>query len=362
MKDYYKILGVSKNATQEEIKKAYRKLAHQYHPDKKGGDETKFKEINEAYQILSDNDKRSRYDRFGTAEPFGSGGQSGGWGGFGGFPEGFDFNGYADLGDLGEIFESFFEGMGVRPKRKTYNRGSDLEISLEITLEEAFHGTSKKIRLHAQQKCKTCNGLGSDQGAGFKNCDTCAGQGEIKEQSRTFFGSFYQVKTCKTCFGQGQIPNKACPECKGLGRKTGDREVEVSVHPGIQSGQIIQIKGAGEAGERGGAEGDLYIRVKTKPHPIFERQGDNLIVKKEVSLTEILSSRKIEIPTIGGGKATIEIPPNFRIKDEVRARGEGMPHFGSFGRGDIIVDLTLKIPAKINSKAKKLLEELEKEL
>jgi molecular chaperone DnaJ len=361
-KDYYNILGINKGATDEEIKKAYRKLAHQYHPDKKGGNESKFKEINEAYQVLSDKNKRSQYDRFGTAEPF-SGFQGQGFPGGQGFN--WDFGGfnvqYGDVGDFGEIFDSFFEGLGVRPRRRTYNRGSDVEIIQEITLEEAFHGLQRTIALNTFALCKDCNGQGGDPKSGFVACDKCSGQGEVKEQRQTFFGAFAQVKMCDKCRGSGQIPNKICSHCKGSGRITQEKEVSFEILPGIQNDQIIKIKGAGEAGERGTAPGDLYVRVKVKEHSVFEREGDNLIVQKELNILDLLLGKKIEIPTLSGGKLHIEIPTHFNLKEPLSVTGEGMPHFGSYGRGDLLVDFVIKAPKKLNAKEKELLEGLEKE-
>ena len=358
-KDYYKILGVSRNATDEEIKKAYRRLAHQHHPDKSGGDEKKFKEINEAYQILSDRTRRSYYDRFGTAEQFGGAGQ-------GPFGPGFGFEGFGnynfnDFGDLGEIFDSFFEGLGVKPKRRTYQRGSDLEMELLITLEEAFHGATKRVSVKTLVRCSTCKGAGADSKAGFETCAVCGGQGEIKERRQTFFGSFQQVKTCARCFGTGQVPKRACSTCKGSGRVSGDREVTVEILPGIQSDQIIKIKAMGEAGERGTAEGDFYLRIKVNQHHTFERRGDDLVVKRDLNLIELLLGKKIEVPTLSGGKLHIEIPAHFNLKEDLRIPGEGMPHFGGFGRGDLLVSFIVKAPKKLNAKAKKILEDLEKE-
>ena len=372
--DYYKILGINKNANEEEVKKAFRQLAHKYHPDK-GGDEKKFKEINEAYQVLSNKEKRQQYDQFGQvfsgqAGPTGAGGfnpfSSAQGGPFGGFSQGgfggvkFDFG--ADTGDLGDIFEAFFEGMGVKQKRRTYHRGADIQIIQEITLEEAFKGIEKKLDYRVAIKCEKCKGLGHDSKAGFDQCSVCAGRGEIKEAQKSFFGSFVQVKQCQHCFGAGQIPKKICETCKGSGRVVGERKIKIEIRPGIGNDQIIKIKEAGEAGEHGTADGDLYVGIKIKPHHIFRRQEDNLIIKKEVNMIDLLLEKKIEIPTISGNILKAEIPANFNLKSDLKISGEGMPHFGSYGRGDLIVELTVKTPKKLNAKAKKILEDLEKEL
>lgn len=361
MKNYYQILGVTKSASDEDIKKAYRKLAHKYHPDKSGGDEAKFKELSEAYQVLSDKSKRSNYDRFGTAEPFGA--QGSGWGvgqnPFGGFAggQGFDFS-FQDAGDMSEMFESFFEEMGVKPRRRTYERGSDLELLQEITLEEAFRGAARSVKVRTSLTCSECKGKGGDQSAGSKTCDSCAGKGEIREKRQTFFGSFSQVKPCGQCRGSGNVPNKVCKNCKGAGRIGGDRTIQVDILPGVQDNQIIKVKGAGEAGELGTLTGDLYVRIRIVPHSVFEQKGDDLIVRKEIKIMDLLLGKKIEVPTISGGKMDFEIPANFNLKEDLRIGSEGMPRFGSFGRGDLLVNFIVKAPRKLDSKAKKLLEEL----
>jgi molecular chaperone DnaJ len=354
MKDYYQILGVTKSATDDEIKKAYRKLAHQYHPDKKGGDEAKFKEINEAYQTLSDRNKRAQYDRFGGADPFA---------GFGGGGAGFDWSNMegatADMGDLGDIFETFFEGLGVRPKRPTYRKGSDLEIAIELSLEESFHGLIKELRIKTLVGCDSCKGKGGDPEAGYKQCTVCQGRGEVREEQRTFFGSFSQVKACTACLGFGQIPNKICSTCKGAGRTSGERRVTVDVLPGVHDSQIIKLKGMGEAGERGTDPGDLYVRVRVKPHGIFRREGDDLVINKEAALTDLLLHKELEVRTISGGTIKVEVPAGFNLKEPLRVPGEGMPRFGSFGRGSLLIDLVVKVPKKPGAKTQKALEDLD---
>ena len=357
-KDYYKLLGVQKSASEDEIKKAYRRLAHQHHPDKAGGDEKKFKEISEAYQILSDKKKRIFYDNYGTAEPAGF---SAGQNPFGGFSTQGGFGGFSDLGDMGEMFESFFEDMGVKPRRRTYQRGSDVEILQEITLEEAFRGAMKNLKIRLSVSCNACKGQGSDTAAGSKVCDACNGQGEVREKRDTFFGSFSQIKPCSRCRGSGKIPNKVCSVCKGSGRLNGERSVELEILPGVQNEQIIKIKSAGEAGELGTPTGDLYIRVRVKPHPAFERRGDDLVVKKELNVFGLLLGKKIEVGTVSGGKLSVEIPAHFNLKEDLRISGEGMPHFGGFGRGDLLVNFIIKAPKKVSPKAKSVLEEVERE-
>jgi len=368
MKDYYTILGVQKGASEEEVKKAYRKLAHQYHPDKAGGDEKKFKEINEAYQVLSDRNKRTQYDRFGTADPMGGfgGGNAGAgpqWGGgqqdWGGM--GFDPSQFGDMGDFGDIFESFFGGMGGRPQRKTYEKGSDLEIQEQITLEEAFNGTIKTVRLKTFVHCAKCGGKGAEPGSGFEKCSTCDGQGQVREQRRTFFGSFSQVKTCAKCHGAGEVPKKPCGTCRGAGRVESNREIKIDIMAGIDDNQLIKVKGMGEAGERGTATGDLYVRVRVRPHAVFARHGNDLIVTQELKLIDLLLGKTIAVPVISGGTTTVEIPAGFNLKENLRISGQGMTHIGSRSRGDFLVSFTIKAPKRPGSKARELLEKLEKE-
>ncbi len=369
--DYYKILGIDKGASGDEIKKAFRKLAHKYHPDK-GGDEKKFKEVNEAYQVLSNKEKRSQYDRFGRAFDGQSGaGFGGGWP-FG-FAQGGPFNAQGpfgevkfdfgeDFGDIGDIFGAFFEGLGVRQKRRTYQRGADIQVIQEISLEEAFRGSEKEINFQTLVRCEKCQGVGHNPKAGFNKCETCGGRGEIRETRRSFFGDFVQVKTCDKCFGTGQIPKKVCDACRGSGRIKGNRSIKVEVRPGVQDGQIIKIKSAGEAGERGATEGDLYVRIRTKAHPIFRRQADDLIIKKEINIIDLLLEKKMEILTISGNKLKVGVPSDFDLKENLKIPEEGMPHFNGFGRGNLIVELEVKSPKKLSAKAKKILEELDKEI
>lgn len=363
-KDYYKILGVEKTANEEDIKKAYRKLAHQYHPDKAGGNAEKFKEVSEAYQVLSNKDKRTQYDRFGRVFDGAGGSPFGGGNPFGGgmeFGFGFDPSNSDEMGNIGDIFEAFFEGMGVK-KRKNYHRGADIEIVQEITLEEAFRGAEKTIRTRSFFACDTCAGLGYEKSAGSVECSTCSGRGEIKESRNTFFGSFSQVKTCPKCFGSGQVPNKPCKACSQAGRVSGVRDVKIEIAPGINDEQLIKIPGSGESGERGAESGDLYVRVKLVSHKLFIRKGDDLIIKAEADMARILLGEKIEIPTIGGNHLRVEIPAGASLKNYLKVPGEGMTRFGGRGRGDLYIDLDVRTPKKVNPKVKKLLEDLLGEL
>jgi len=362
-KDYYKILGVAKEATDDDIKKAYRRLAHKYHPDKPEGDESKFKEISEAYQILSNKERRAQYDQFGSAFDFGAGG--GFRPGANGFGMNFDFGNidpeaFGDFGSMGDVFDAFFEGLGVR-RRKAYTRGSDIEVLQAITLEEAYAGTKKEIRYRTQIACEDCRGLGHFEKDGTTTCKVCDGKGEIKESRSTFFGSFAQVKNCDQCRGLGQIPNKPCATCRGVGRQLSNKVVAIQIAPGIREDQIIKIIKAGEAGERGASAGDLYVRIKILPHKVFVRSGDDLIVRERVSIFHVALQKPISVSTLSGKKNEVEIPAGFNIREPIRIPGGGMPRFGRAGFGDLIVDLEIAMPKKLSVRAKKLLEDIHNE-
>ena len=287
-KDYYRVLGIEKYLGRRR-KKAYRKLAHQYHPDKAGGNEQKFKEINEAYQVWQQG-KRSQYDRFGRT--FDGAGSPGGFGGFN-----FDPSQFGDLGDIfGDVFGFGFGGSSG--ERKTY-RGSDLETRIDISLEEAFRGVKKPLRIGTLVRCETCGGQGHFPKEGFTVCAACDGRGEIREIRSSFFGAFSRVRTCGKCSGLGKIPKKICAFCGG-GRVKGVRETEVTLAPGISDGQIIKISGLGEAGERGAVAGDLYLGVRVKPHPVFARVGDDLVMRRVVPLLDILLGKAMAVETLSG--------------------------------------------------------------
>lgn len=362
--DYYKILGVEKSSSEEDIKKAYRKLAHQFHPDKKGGDEKKFKEINEAYQTLSNKEKRAQYDRFGKTFD----GAAGGPGGFGGFSQGgFDFQG-GDFGDLGDIFEAFFDGMGGQQRRRTYAHGADMEMTQEISLEDAYRGLEKTVSYKTIVRCAQCDGLGHDKKTSFSQCKKCDGKGEVRETRSTFFGNFAQVKTCVDCHGVGQIPDKRCGPCSGSGVVRGEKKISVKILPGIADGQIIKIAGGGEAGERGSQDGDLYLHVRVKAHSVFARQDDHLIIEKEIRLIDLLAyfsdsdTQPIVISAISGKQLSLDVTRDFTFNKPFKVSGEGMPHFNRIGKGDLFVHFKIIPPHKMSKDAKRLVEELRTEL
>ena len=355
MNDYYEVLGIKKGATKEEIKKAYRSLAHKHHPDRPGGNAEKFKEVSEAYQVLSDENQRQQYDRFGRA--FGAHGfPPGGFPG-GGWSWDFDFSGVEDTGELEDIFNAFFEGLGIRQKRRTYTRGTDLELVTEVMLEEVKSGKVLALDYETLVDCGTCGGAGYETKAGLVKCDYCAGRGEIKEDRNSFFGQFSKVVTCKECRGTGQIPKEPCAACLASGRVKGKRSVKIDIRPGVSDGQIIKVKSMGEAGERQAGSGDLYLRVKVKPHLVFERRGNDLYREAEISLIDVLLGKEVKTTTLYGKNIKVKIPPGFELGGELRVKSEGI-----VPEGDLVIRLKVTTPKHLNAKVKKLLEDLEREL
>jgi len=348
MENFYEILGVDRKTSEEDIKKAYRQLAHKYHPDRPGGDEKKFKKINEAYQVLSDKKKRAEYDRFGRVFS-GSGPNYGGESaGFGNWPFGEAEVNFGDFGGLGDIFDVFFGDQ----RRTIYRRGADLEIIAEVSLEEAMSGKTLKLNFRTKIKCDSCGGRGYEEKKGFSTCSVCGGRGEINEARKTFFGNFSRVASCSDCRGTGRVPNEKCFKCRGEGRTAGEKEATVEIRPGIEDGQIIKLKGFGEAGEAGAGSGDLYVRIKIKPHPVFKRVGRDLIINYDLKWSDALLRRKIQIPTLRGRKIEIEIPTGFNLRDDFIIPGEGIA-----AGGNLIVRFNFKTPAKLTPKLKKLLED-----
>ena len=363
MKDYYKILGVSNSASSEEIKKAYYRLAHKYHPDK-GGDEGKFKEINEAYQILSDKEKRAQYDQFGRV--FEGGAVPGfdftwAWGrpredfGFDSF--GFDAGGFSDLS---QMIEELF-GVGTPRRRRDLKKGKDIQITLEIPLEVTLKNQEKEITLLKPVFCSRCHGLGAEPGTEINECFSCRGTGQVQQVRRTFLGSFTRFTTCPECGGEGNRPEKPCNVCKGEGRIKGREKIQIFIPAGVDTNQIITVKGGGGAGRRGGRPGDLYIRILVKVHPIFERKGDDLYVRIPVSFSQAALGDKIEVPTIEGKNILLKVPKGTESGKILRISGKGTPHFSSSGRGNLYVELVVKTPKKLTKKQKELIEKLKEE-
>lgn len=357
MKDYYQILGISRDASQEEIKKAYRKLAHKYHPDK-GGNEKKFKEINEAYQILSDKEKKSQYDRFGRVFEGMPGGEPGfdfqwAWG----RPNaGFDF----DFDDLGEMMEEMF-GFGAQRRKKDLKRGKDIEIDLEISLEDVLRGRERVIVLRKMISCSRCQGLGAEPGTKIKECFSCRGTGQVQQIKKTFLGSFTRSTICPECGGEGYRPEKPCNVCQGEGRIDGEENIKVFIPAGVDTNQIIRVERKGDAGRKAGKSGDLYVRIFVRKHPIFTRKGDDLYIWQSVSFPQAALGDEIEIPTLEGTKVLLKVPSGTESGKVLRISGKGIPHFSGYGRGNLYVELALKTPKKLTKKQKELLEELKKE-
>ncbi|MEM7826858.1 MAG: molecular chaperone DnaJ [Candidatus Aenigmatarchaeota archaeon] len=339
-KDYYKILGVDKNASQEEIKRAFRQLARKYHPDVAGKKyEEKFKEINEAFQILSDPQKRAQYDQFGSAAFR---------------PEDFEFRWpsfdelFRDFG-FGDIFDVFSD---FREKTRTRaEQGADLRYDLEITLEDAFHGKVEKIDIPTFIPCKTCGGTGARH---LKKCPNCNGTGEVRKIQRAAFAQIVNITTCNKCKGSGQIIEKLCDDCKGTGRIKKIKKIEIKIPRGVDNGSYLRVPGQGEAGYSGGPPGDLYVVIHVKEHPIFDRHDNNLFCQTTISLGQAIFGSEIEIPTIDG-RAKLKIPPGTQSHTIFRLKGQGMPDPHTSKRGDQLVKVVVKIPEKLSEKQRKIL-------
>ena len=359
-KDYYKILGVTKSASQEDIKKAYYKLAHQYHPDK-GGSESKFKEINEAYQILSDKEKRSQYDRFGRVFEGGAGTEGGfrwNWGGP--MPEDFsEGEGFGfDFSDFGDLFEDFFggEARGQDPKR-----GRDIEVELELPLEAVLEKREETITLQKYQTCLRCQGIGGEPGTSTKECFSCRGQGQVQRIQRTVFGTFTRLSLCPECQGEGFKPEKICIVCKGEGRIRGKEVFKISIPAGVDTNQILKFEGKGDAGRKKGKPGDLYVRIKVRPHRAFERRGDDLFMSLPLSFSQAVLGDEVEVPSIEGTSVLLTIPAGSESGMVLRVAEKGIPRFGRLGRGNMYAELQIQITKKLTKEQKELLERLKKE-
>jgi molecular chaperone DnaJ len=360
-KDYYQVLGVDKAASPEDIRKAYHKLAHQHHPDKQGGDEKKFKEINEAYQILSNKDKRAQYDQFGRV--FEGGQPSGGWDFNGqGMPGGFDFNfgQNFDASDLGDIFGEMF-GFGGRSRPRNVKKGKDIEVSLEIPLEETLKTHEKEVSLFKTVVCERCHGKGAEPGTKLTACPTCGGTGEVQQVKRTILGSVTRSAVCPECSGEGQRPEKPCSACKGEGRVKGEERLTIHIPAGIDTDQVIKVEGRGEAGRKGGKSGDLYIRIVIKEHPVFQRKGDDLFLDATVSFSQAALGGEIEVSTLDGKGIVLKVPPGTESGKVLRLSGKGIPHFQGYGQGNLYVKLLIRTPKNLTKHQKELLEELKKE-
>ncbi|MDO8623758.1 MAG: molecular chaperone DnaJ [bacterium] len=357
-KDYYNVLGVEKKASKEDIKKAFRKLAQKHHPDK-GGDESKFKEITEAYAILSDEKRRREYDTYGQAFAGAGpsrGGQSGP--GFGGF----DFSQFqqGDINfDFGDIFEGFgdiFSGRGGSPRAKS--RGRDISIDIEITFKESVLGTRRSVLLAKVSTCEVCGGAGAKPGTELETCKTCNGSGRVHETRNSILGSFTSVRTCAVCEGVGKVPKEKCTECKGHGVKRKEEEINITIPAGLDSGEMIRIPQHGEA-VKGGTTGDLYVKVHVKPHATFRKEGANLVMNLPIKLTDALTGSTVSLETLEGKTLEVKIPVMQKAEETLRVRGKGVP-VGNM-RGDLLINLHVALPHTLSARAKKAVEDLKAE-
>lgn len=349
-KDYYEVLGIDKGASEEEIKKAFRKLAIQYHPDKNKGNkeaEDKFKEINEAYQVLSDPQKKAQYDQFGTSD-FDAGG-----GGFGGFDFSGDMGGF---GDLGDIFGSFFGGgFSSSRRRNGPEKGADLELNLNLTFEEAVFGVEKEISINRHERCETCSGTGSKPGTSSKTCDKCGGSGQIRTQRSTPLGSFISTSVCDKCGGKGKLITDPCPVCKGAGKERKNRKIKVNIPAGVDTGNVLPLRGQGEHGNNGGPPGDIYINLRVASHPKFKRDGVDIHIDTHISFGNAALGTEITVPTVDGD-VKYNVPAGTQSGTVFRLRSKGVPRVNGHGRGDQYVNVIVDIPKSLNEKQKEALK------
>lgn len=345
-KDYYEVLGLQKGASDDEIKRAFRKLAVKYHPDRNQGNdeaEEKFKEINEAYQILSDPEKRAKYDQFGSAAFDGSGGFEGG--GFGGF----------DMGGFGDIFESFFGGGGSSSRRRNGPvRGNDLEYTITLTFEEAVFGVEKEISITRSENCEHCSGSGAEPGTSAKTCPTCGGSGQVRVQRQTPLGSFVSTSTCDTCRGTGKIIEKPCSSCRGNGHVRKTRKIKVNIPAGVDTGNVMPLRGQGEHGLRGGNPGDLYVRINVTPSKVFTRKGNDVYIDAHISMAKAALGTEITVITVDGN-VKYSVPAGTQSGTMFRLKGKGIQRVNSSGKGDQYVKVIVDIPKTLSKDQKEAL-------
>ncbi|MGO4290067.1 molecular chaperone DnaJ [Chitinophaga sp. RAB17] len=361
-RDYYEILVVTKSASQDEIKKAYRKVAMQFHPDRNPNNkeaEDKFKEAAEAYEVLSDPDKRAQYDRFGHA---GMNGNRGG-GGYGGGGMNMDdiFSNFGDIFGSDDIFGSFFGGGGARGggnRRGRGTRGSNLRVKIRLTYEEIAKGANKKIKVKKYVPCQHCGGLGAKDKNAFQSCNTCGGSGQVRKVTQTFLGQMQTVTTCPTCHGEGQIITSKCGHCKGEGRMYGEEMVSIDIPAGVQEGMQLSMSGKGNAGERGGAPGDLLILIEEEPHAELQRDGLNVAYDLHISFPDAVYGTSLEVPTIDG-KAKIKIPAGTQSGKIFRLKGKGFPSVNSYEKGDQLIHVNVWTPQTVTSEEKEMLDKLQ---
>ncbi|MCA9375664.1 MAG: molecular chaperone DnaJ [Candidatus Doudnabacteria bacterium] len=358
-KDFYEVLGVDRSASQDEIKKAFRKKAHELHPDKDTGDEAAFKEVNEAYQTLSDEQKRAQYDQFGQA--FSGGGGPGGPGGFGGFQGGFPggaqgFPGAENI-DLNDIFSSMFGGQARGGRRARRQGGEDISVRIDISFEESFSGVERTLEIEKRVKCEKCSGNGAEPGTPIETCGTCEGRGQVEQQRQTMFGVVSQVVICPTCAGEGKTAKTPCEKCSGDGRTRERVQVKVFVPAGISDGQTIEIQGGGEAGKNGTPAGNLFVTVGVIPHPDLQRDGNDVLMRLPVSFTQAALGDSAEIPTLDG-KIKLDIPSGIQSGKVLRVPGKGFPSIRSGARGNMLVEVVVMTPQKLSDAERELFGQL----
>lgn len=350
-RDFYEVLGVGKSSSDAEIKKAYRKLAKQYHPDVNPGDKTaeaKFKEANEAYEILSDPQKKARYDQYGHAgvDPNGFGGAGAGFGDF-------------DFGGIGDIFESFFGGSGFGRSTRSRSgpqKGADLKYSMEISFEEAAFGLEREIAINRHESCGTCGGSGAKAGTSPTTCTQCNGTGQMQYKQSTPFGQFVNVKTCDACRGEGKIISNPCPACSGKGRVRKTVKIKLNIPAGIDDGQTMSLRGEGDPGAKGGPAGDLFVTINVKPHAIYKRQGNDVVCEMPITFVQAALGAELEVPTLDG-KVKYSMPEGTQTGSIFRLKGKGIPYLRGNGRGDQYVKVEIDVPKKLNEKQKAALKE-----
>ena len=342
-RDYYEVLGVGRNASDEEIRRAFRKQAFQHHPDRNRNDgaEERFKEINEAYEVLSDSNKRANYDRFGSA---GAGDF------FGGGFEGFDFGG------LGNIFETFFGG-GAATARRGPVTGAELSYGLTITFEEAALGCSKEVEIGRTEKCSQCQGSGARPGTSPVTCSNCGGSGQVYQLRRSIFGSFRNITVCPQCRGEGSIITEPCPQCRGSGKERFKRTIPVEIPAGVDNGLGVRLRGEGDAGDRGGPPGDLFVTLKVLPHDFFSRQDNNILYELKINFAQVALGVEVVVPTLYGD-VKLKVPTGSQTGKVFRLKGKGVPNLGRRGHGDQLIKLRVVTPEKLNRKQRQLFEEL----
>lgn len=366
-RDYYEVLGVDKNATDEEIKKAYRKLAKKYHPDAnpddKEGAEEKFKELSEAYENLSDKQKRQMYDQFGFDGPQFGGGQGGGYYSYGSGFDGFSgFQDFSDLGDLGDIFSSFFGGGGARTRSNSNSarKGADLKVNLDITFEEAYLGVEKEITINRNEECKSCKGTGAKAGTSPVTCSNCNGQGRVKQVVTTPFGQMATQKTCSVCGGTGKVIKEPCPDCKGKGKVRKSVKISVKVPAGIDDGRTLVLENQGEPGINNGPKGDLYIVVHIKRHSIYSRKGDHVFCEVPITFTGATLGTEIEIPMVDGTMEKYKIPEGTQTGTKFTIKNKGFKSVNGNWRGDFVFTVIVQVPKRLTHTQRELLVELAK--